>query len=435
MSKNIYKVGIYLRLSNEDKDKISIDETSESIKNQRNMLIDYISKHPEFILIDEYCDEDLSGAGTYRPEFERLIKDCENRKIDIVLCKSQSRFSRDMEIVEKYINNKFKEWNIRFIGLSDNADTDIAGNKKARQINGLVNEWYLEDVSNNIRSAFKAKMLNGEFISPFAAFGYEIDKNNNNKLVVDIDAAIIVKEIYNLYLKGLGYTSIAKYLNNKDIPSPSLYKYQRGSKLNVVSSLPRDKIKWNAKAIKNILSNELYIGNLIQGKRTTISYKNHKIKNKDKKEWICTKGAHEAIIDKDIIIGLIKEKNNINFKNKMSILEKRKNEINNKMINNKIFIQNLYEDKVKCIINEKQFKYLIDIYNKNENTYINQIEEINKNIDAILRRNSAIDYEEILNKYKNIKVLNKIIVDEFIDKIFIGNVNDNGRIIQIKWNF
>ena len=285
MNKNIYKVGIYLRLSNEDKDKISIDETSESIKNQRNMLIDYISKHPEFMLIDEYCDEDLSGAGTYRPEFERLIKDCENRKIDIVLCKSQSRFSRDMEIVEKYINNKFKEWNIRFIGLSDNADTDIAGNKKARQINGLVNEWYLEDVSNNIRSAFKAKMLNGEFISPFAAFGYEIDKNNNNKLVVDIDAAIIVKEIYNLYLKGLGYTSIAKYLNNKDIPSPSLYKYQRGSKLNVVSSLPRDKIKWNPNAIKNILSNELYIGNLIQGKRTTISYKNHKIKNKDKKEF------------------------------------------------------------------------------------------------------------------------------------------------------
>ncbi|MBP3445438.1 MAG: recombinase family protein [Bacilli bacterium] len=520
MNKNIYKVGIYLRLSNEDKDKISIDETSESIKNQRNMLIDYISKHPEFILIDEYCDEDLSGAGTYRPEFERLIKDCENRKIDIVLCKSQSRFSRDMEIVEKYINNKFKEWNIRFIGLSDNADTDIAGNKKARQINGLVNEWYLEDVSNNIRSAFKAKMLNGEFISPFAAFGYEIDKNNNNKLVVDLDAAIIVKEIYNLYLKGLGYTSIAKYLNNKDIPSPSLYKYQRGSKLNVVSSLPRDKIKWNPNAIKNILSNELYIGNLIQGKRTTISYKNHKIKNKDKKEWICTKGAHEAIIDKeifnkvqtqmrkrnrisintgkvhlfsgkifcseckhsmrkknsskheylvchnndcfnktsirydllekiikdkinnkiskyfnkDVIIGLIKEKNNIDFKNKMSILEKRKNEINNKMTNNKIFIQNLYEDKVKCIINEENFKYLIDIYNKNENTYINQIEEINKNID-ILKKNNTIDYEEILNKYKNIKVLNKIIVDEFIDKIFIGNVNDNGRIIQIKWNF
>ena len=146
------RVGIYLRLSNEDKDKVSKDDDSESIKNQRNMLNQYINKHPEFILVQEYCDEDLSGAGTYRPEFARLISDCENRKLDVVLCKSQSRFSRDMEIIEKYINNKFKEWNIRFIGLADNADTEILGNKKSRQINGLVNEWYLEDVSNNIRS-------------------------------------------------------------------------------------------------------------------------------------------------------------------------------------------------------------------------------------------------------------------------------------------
>ena len=189
------RVGIYLRLSNEDRDKIN-KEDSESIKNQREMLIDYINKHSEFSLIDEYCDEDLSGAGTYRPEFERLIKDCENKKLDIVLCKSQSRFSRDMEIVEKYINNKFIEWNIRFIGLCDNADTFNLGNKKSRQINGLVNEWYLEDVSNNIRSAFNSKMKQGEFISPFASYGYEISKEDNNKLVVDQDAALIVKNIF-----------------------------------------------------------------------------------------------------------------------------------------------------------------------------------------------------------------------------------------------
>ena len=186
------KVGIYLRLSNEDNDK----EESESIKNQRNLLVDYIKKESNFVLIDEYCDEDLSGAGTYRPEFERLIKDCEIGRINIVLCKSQSRFSRDMEIVERYLNNKFKEWKVRFIGVSDNADTNNQGNKKARQINGLVNEWYLEDVSANIRSALNAKMKQGEFISPFAAYGYRISKENNNKLLVDPVASNIVKEIY-----------------------------------------------------------------------------------------------------------------------------------------------------------------------------------------------------------------------------------------------
>ena len=292
---NKLKVGIYLRLSNEDKNKTN--DVSESIKNQKNMLINYINNKPNFILHDIYSDEDLSGAGTYRPEFERLIKDCENKKLDIVLCKSQSRFSRDMEIIEKYINNKFIEWNIRFIGLSDNADTLNKGNKKARQINGLVNEWYLEDVSNNIKSAFKAKMLQGELISPFAPYGYIINKNNNNKLEIDEEAALIVKKIYNLYLKGYGLTSICNYLNNKNIPSPSLYKYQKNIKLNIVSKNKRENIKWNPNAIKTILTNEVYIGNLLQGKRTTVSYKNHKIIAKDKNDWIRKENMHDAIID------------------------------------------------------------------------------------------------------------------------------------------
>ncbi len=138
--KEIFRVAIYLRLSIEDKDKLNRTDDSESIKNQRHMLMEVVNNNPSYKLVGEYCDEDLSGAGTFRPEFERLIKDCENGKIDIVLCKSQSRFSRDMEIVERYINNKFKEWNVRFISLSDNADTENPGNKKSRQINGLVNE-------------------------------------------------------------------------------------------------------------------------------------------------------------------------------------------------------------------------------------------------------------------------------------------------------
>ncbi len=262
-------------------------------------MLEEIKKHPEYILVDEYSDEDLSGAGTYRPEFERLIADCEKGILDIVLCKSQSRFSRDMEIIEKYLHNKFLEWNIRFISLSDNADTANAGNKKSRQINGLVNEWYLEDVSNNIRSAFKAKMKNGEFISPFAPFGYEVSKLDNNKLVVDSDASEIVQDIFRMYLEGYGFLGIANYLNEKKIPSPSLYKYNKGIKLNIVSHRPREEIKWSSNAIKSILTNEVYLGHLVQGKRTTVSYKNHKIKRKDKKEWIKFENTHEGIIDKD----------------------------------------------------------------------------------------------------------------------------------------
>ena len=527
-NKKALRVGIYLRLSNEDKDKLNKDETSESIKNQRNMLTQYIEKHPEFTFVQEYCDEDLSGAGTYRPEFEKLIKDCENGKLDIVLCKSQSRFSRDMEIVEKYINNKFKEWNIRFIGLSDNADTFNSGNKKSRQINGLVNEWYLEDVSNNIRSAFHSKMKQGEFISPFASFGYEVSKEDNNKLVVDYVAAEVVKNIYNLYLTGLGFTGIAKYLNSKNIPSPSLYKYRKGIKLNVISNRPREEIKWTTNAIKTILTNEVYLGHLIQGKRTTVSYKNHKIKNKDKSEWVKIENTHEAIIDEEIFnkvqismkertkpmkkTGIVhtfsgkvfclecghymRKKNSKKHEyllcsgnqdgyddciNKVSIrydvlesivlnainekikkfydeeelinldLKKKKNRFNQKIIalkhqkktiekqisKTRNYLKNLYEDKVNGVITTCQFKDLVVEYNKNEDVYKKQIKSINNEIAYCQMKESSKNNREIFSKYHKLDELNRVIAQEFIDKIYIGKLNEktNSRDIQIKWNF
>ncbi len=514
---NKLRVGIYLRLSNEDKSKIN--DMSESIKNQKNMLIDYINNEPNFILYDIYSDEDLSGAGTYRPEFERLIKDCENKKIDIVLCKSQSRFSRDMEIVEKYINNKFIEWNIRFIGLSDNADTLNHGNKKARQINGLVNEWYLEDVSNNIKSAFHSKMIQGELISPFAPYGYMISKDNNNKLMIDEEAASIVKKIYYLFLKGFGFTSICNYLNNKNIPSPSLYKYQKNIKLNIVSKNERSKIKWNPNAIKTILSNEVYIGNLIQGKRTTISYKNHKVITKDKNSWIKKENTHDAIIDiktfnkvkeqllkrskplkktntKHIFSGVVfciecnhsfrkkssgknnylvcsnpicnnkrgirydfleklvlneinkiiddyydiklikncyKKNNTSTYTNKINFLMKKKEEIKTNINNNKNYLSILYEDKVNKIITNKQFKYLLNNHNEQYNNLIKQKNRIDNEIDNYKNK---ISNDNLINKYKKIKSINKIIINEFIDKIYINKPNEtNNRNIIINWNF
>jgi len=525
--KILLRVVIYLRLSNEDRDKLNKDDDSESIKNQRNMLLDYIEKNPGFVLIDEYCDEDLSGAGTYRPEFERLITDCENGKIDVVLCKSQSRFSRDMEVVEKYINNKFKEWNIRFIGLSDNADTENSGNKKSRQINGLVNEWYLEDVSDNIRSAFNSKMKQGQFISPFASFGYEVSKENNNKLVVDPIASEIVKEIYELYLKGLGFTGVAHYLNDKNIPCPSLYKYKKGIKLNVISNRPREEIKWTTNAVKTILTNELYLGHLIQGKRTTVSYKNHKVIKKPKDKWIRRENMHEAIIDKETFVKVqlaIKERtkpmkstrvvhnfsgkvfckecghymrkknsskhqylvcssnrdgyNNCENKSairydaleqlvlkhinkkikkfydlniletestkkeknrfitKINLLTKQKNELVNQMSKTRNYLKNLYEDKVNKLITEEQFKELIKSYENDENKLKDRLTCIDKEIDYYILKESS-NIKDLFDKYKQLEKLNRVIVDEFVDRIYIGKITKETktRDIEIKWNF
>lgn len=527
--KKYLRVAIYLRLSDEDKDKANKLDDSESIKNQRNLLLEEIEKRPKFMLVDEYCDEDLSGAGTYRPEFERLIKDCEDRKIDVVLCKSQSRFSRDMEVVEKYINNKFKEWNIRFIGLSDNADTENNGNKKSRQINGLVNEWYLEDVSENIRSAFNSKMKQGEFISPFASFGYEVSKENNNKLVVDPIASEIVKEIYDLYLKGFGFTRIAQYLNDKSVPCPSLYKYQKGIKLNVISSRPREEIKWNTNAIKTILTNELYLGHLIQGKRTTVSYKNHKVINKPKDKWIRIENTHDAIIDVETftkvqiamkertkpmkingivhifsgkvfckecgqymrkknsskheylvcsnnmdgykncinkesirydvleklildeinkklmkfydekkIIKMCKEKIYDKIDNKINFLLKQKKIIENNLKENNIFFKNLYNDKVNGTITVEQFKVLVENYDKKKNSFNNQMQLIQNEINIYKNKENILESDNnLFKKYKKLRNLNRIIVENYIDKIYIGTLDKNksARNIEIKWNF
>lgn len=418
------RVGIYLRLSEEDKNKK--DNNSESIKNQRNMLIDYINKNNDMLLIDEYCDEDLSGAGTYRPEFERLIKDCENHKLDIVLCKSQSRFTRDMELVEKYLHNKFNEWNIRFIGISDYTDTENLGNKKTRQINGLVNEWFLEDVSNNIRSAFRIKMIKGEYISPFASYGYIVSKKDNNKLEIDPIASIIVKKIYNLYLKGYGYTKIAKYLDDNKIPAPSLYKYREGIKLNIVTNKPIKDIKWNTSTIKRILTNELYIGNLIQGKRTTVSYKNHKIINKNKSYWIKKENTHESIINKEVfnkVQTMIKErtkplkKGNIHilsgkvYCNICNHLMRKKNttkhiylSCDNNCLNKHSIRYDKLEGIVLDLINNKIKKYfdkeiLLQLFNSNKT---NKILEYNKEINKKIIKNKEYLYQIYKDKVNGI---------------------------------
>ena len=144
------KVAIYCRLSDEDRDKISATDDSASIQNQKSMLITYaINRGWEIYSI--YSDDDYSGADRNRPEFNRLLQDAQARKFNIVLCKSQSRFTRELELVEKYIHTLFPMLGIRFVSLVDSADTDDRGNKKSRQINALVNEWFLEELSDNIR--------------------------------------------------------------------------------------------------------------------------------------------------------------------------------------------------------------------------------------------------------------------------------------------
>ena len=186
-------VAIYCRLSKEDLDENKIDNLSRSIQNQKSMLTDFAEING-WQIFDIYCDDNLSGVARDRPEFNRLIRDASLRKFNIILCKNQSRFTRDMQLVEKYIHGLFPIWGIRFVGMVDGADTSVKGNKKARQINGLVNQWYLENLSDNIKATLKLKRIRGKYTGSVLPYGYRPDPDDINCFIIDPVAASVVKQ-------------------------------------------------------------------------------------------------------------------------------------------------------------------------------------------------------------------------------------------------
>lgn len=302
------KVAIYCRLSEEDRDKRCEKDDSESIQNQKVMLCQYVLDHG-WDIYDIYSDDDYAGADRKRPQFNRLLEDAKAKKFDIVLCKTQSRFTREMELVEKYIHGLFPIWGIRFISIVDNADTANKGNKKSRQINGLINEWYLEDMSDNIKSVLTNKRKNGFHIGAFALYGYMKDPNQKGHLVIDEEAASIVREVFTLFSKGYGKTAIARMLNDRGIPNPTEYKRLHG--LRYKQPKRKNSTLWKYFAISNMLVNEFYIGNMVQGKYGSISYKTKQNKPRPKEEWFIVEGTHEPIIDRELwdkVQSMVKEK-------------------------------------------------------------------------------------------------------------------------------
>ena len=291
------KVAIYCRLSEEDKNKQSEADDSGSIQNQKSMLLQYAMERG-WELYNIYSDDDYAGADRRRPEFNRLLKDAEHHKFDIILCKTQSRFTRELELVEKYIHGLFPVWGIRFISIVDNADTANRGNKKSRQINGLVNEWYLEDMSENIRSVLTNRRVNGFHIGAFALYGYKKDPDQKGHLIIDEEAAAIVREVFTLFAQGYGKTAIARMLNDKGIPNPTEYKRLHG--LRYQQPKTKNSTLWKYFAISGMLTNEIYIGNMVQGKYGSVSYKTKQNKPRPKSEWYIVEGTHEPIIDREL---------------------------------------------------------------------------------------------------------------------------------------
>lgn len=302
------KAAIYCRLSEEDRNKQSKTDDSESIQNQKSMLIQY-AEEKNWEVYGIYSDDDYAGSDRKRPEFNRLLNDAAQHKFDIILCKTQSRFTRELELVEKYIHGLFPVWGIRFVSVVDNADTDNKGNKKSRQINGLVNEWYLEDMSDNIKSVLDSKRRNGLHIGSFALYGYMKDPEKKGHLVIDEDAASVVREVFRLFSEGYGKTAIARILNDRGIPNPTEYKRRRG--INYKPSSGKGGTLWKYYSIASMLKNEIYIGNMVQGRYGSVSYKTKQNKPRPRDKWYVVENTHEPIISRELwdrVQDMLKEK-------------------------------------------------------------------------------------------------------------------------------
>ena len=286
-----YRVGIYIRLSKEDEEKEKYSE-SESVQNQRTLLMQYI-KENKFNFVAEYVDDGVSGTSFDRPAFNKMIDDIEQGKINMVITKDLSRLGRNYVQSGYYTETYFPEHNVRYIAILDNIDTALdSANNDIAPFKSILNEMYAKDTSKKINSVLQSKRNNGEYLGT-APYGYKKDPENKYHLVIDEEAAEVVRTVFRMFLEGYGTMQIADYLSEQKIPIPSDYnKRNRGTK-SISYGL------WPQSTVRFILSNEVYTGTVVQGKRKKISFKSKKFVDVPEEDWIRVPNMHEAIVSKE----------------------------------------------------------------------------------------------------------------------------------------
>lgn len=297
-AKKTWNAAVYVRLSKEDGDKIE----SDSITSQKDILSEFVNHKDDINISDFYIDDGWSGANFERPAFSRMMSDIYAKKIDCVIVKDLSRFGRNYADSSRYIDDIFVKLNVRFIALNSGVDTICEHTNPATQcitvgIQNVINESYIANTSVSIRGALDINRKQGKFIGSFATYGYLKDPDDHHKLVVDDEAAEVVKTIFKWFIEGKSVIGITKNLNALGIPNPSEYKRQKG--FNYKHTNKNNDGLWCDSTVRRMLRNQMYIGNMVQGKNTNLSYKIKKCRAKPKEEWIIVEGTHEPIIDKE----------------------------------------------------------------------------------------------------------------------------------------
>lgn len=290
-----YKVGIYCRLSRDDatnsaktKNYIPGDE-SVSIENQYEMLSKFVMLNG-WIEVRTYKDDGYSGGNFQRPGFLEMLEDARAGVINLILVKDLSRLGRDYVEVGRYTDVIFPALGCRFVSVLDCLDTE-GDSTDMLHFRSLMNDYHLKDLSNKVKSVLRAKMKSGQYLAAYAPYGYRKSDEDKHKLVIDEDAAAVVRRMYEQRQAGMAYGKIAATLNTEGVLSPRWYwaiHYGNGS--------CRFSKLWTYTAVKNILCDPVYIGKLVQNRTGTRSYKDKTYVSKPKSDWIIHEDAHEAIV-------------------------------------------------------------------------------------------------------------------------------------------
>lgn len=293
-NKNIYNVAVYLRLSVEEKRD---NDDSESLENQRDIILDYLQDKTDMKLFSVYCDNGETGTNFEREAFQRMMYDVYNGKVNCIIVKDLSRFGREYIEAGDYLDRIFPLLGIRFIAINDNVDNHVSPFDISVPIKNIINTLYARDISKKVSAALRIKQANGEFIGTYAAYGYLKDSNNKNKIVIDEKTAPVVKQIFEWKANGLSYASIGRRLYDMKIMPPGRYRYDEG--------IVKDKRYancefWSAATLKSMLTNQVYIGNMTQGRRKSNLYDGVPDKKVEKEKWIVVEGTHEPIIEKEL---------------------------------------------------------------------------------------------------------------------------------------
>ena len=296
----IYHAAIYVRLSKEDGDVASAAKAeSNSISNQKNLIKDFLKDKDDIIVVSERVDDGYSGSNFERPGFQMMMDDIRRGTVDCVIVKDLSRFGREYIDSGKYIERLFPALGVRFIAVNDHIDSKEESSRDDIVVpfKNLINDAYCRDISIKIRSHLEVKRRNGEYIGAFTPYGYKKDENDRSRLVPDLYAAGVVKDIFRMKLHGMSQTAIADCLNEQGILSPMEYKHSLGIRIQD-NFKTHEQAEWSSMSVRRVLENEVYVGTLTQGKHSTPNHKIKKIMDKPEEEWIRIEGNHEPVISK-----------------------------------------------------------------------------------------------------------------------------------------